>query len=98
MKDILLDETGDLLIKDGDIVVGESTEQHQKHLLLAQKGDFRQHPQIGVGLSDFLNDDALRDLPAAIQKEFENDGMKVKKINVIKKENDKMGLKIDASY
>jgi hypothetical protein len=92
-KDILLNDD-DLLFINGDLVVRDSTLQHQKHLLLVQPGELREFPTVGVGLVNFLNDDALDDLGAAIQREFENDGMIVKKLDVY--ENGK--LEIDASY
>ncbi len=81
-NDILLDDNGDLLIKDGHFVIGESTGQHKKILLLAEKGDIRQYPFVGVGIQNSLEDDELADLGTQIQKQFELDGMKVRKIEV----------------
>lgn len=50
-KDILIDE----IFKDGDFNIGHSDEQHIEHILLAQKGDYKQHPLLGVGIIDYLN-------------------------------------------
>lgn len=80
--DFLDDADGDLMIRDGHFVIGESTEQHKKDLLIAQKGDYRQHPFVGVGIGDYLEDDELADIGQEIQKQFEMDGMKVKKVEV----------------
>jgi hypothetical protein len=47
--DILLDDNNDLRIENGDFVVGDSTKQHQKLLLMLSKGDTRQFALDGVG-------------------------------------------------
>ena len=75
--DILLDENFDLLFKDGDLVIGESTRQHQQLLLLTQKGENREFPTTGVGLKNWTLDENPGDLNGEIKKEFEKDGMKV---------------------
>jgi hypothetical protein len=80
--DFICDDKGEMMIKNGHFVVGESTAQHQKFLLLAQKGDYRQYPSVGVGINNFINDDDLADVGFIIQKEYELDGMKVKKLEV----------------
>jgi len=55
--DILLDDSGNLLHKDGDFVIGDSSAQHAKAILESHPGAFRQWPLIGVGVSDYLNDE-----------------------------------------
>lgn len=81
MDDILLDtETLDLQIAAGDFVIGDATEQNQHLLLLANKGDYKQHPKAGVGINGFLLDEAPQDMMREIRSHFENDGMKVKKL------------------
>lgn len=80
--DFLLDDNGDLLIKDGHFVIGESTSQHKKCLLLAEKGEYRQYPFSGIGLGSYINDDLLEELASETQKQFELDGMNVSKIEV----------------
>lgn len=83
-KDFLQDENGDLLIENGDFVIGESTRQHQKALLVSTAGNYRQNPEIGVGLVDYLNDENdLSGLRAKIISEFENDGMDVRDVQII---------------
>ncbi|MBA3901184.1 MAG: hypothetical protein H0X62_13425 [Bacteroidetes bacterium] len=94
MRDILLDENNELLIKNGDLVMGDATKQHQKHLLMASKGEYKQSPTTGVGLMSFLDDENPDDLLREIRKEFARDGMTV---NDIKIKGDG-SISIDAAY
>jgi hypothetical protein len=81
-QDILLTSDFDLMVKDGDFVIGDSTEQNKALLLIQEKGESRQFPDSTVGIQDWLDDDEVADLGAEIQKIFELDEMKVRKIEV----------------
>jgi len=80
MNDFKLDDTGDLLITNGDFVVADATLQHQEHIIVAQKGEYKQYPEIGVGISNMLNDENPRDIITQIRRNFEYDGMEVKQL------------------
>jgi hypothetical protein len=74
-NDILLDEGYDLLITDGDLRTGDANHQHQALLILTDKGSFKQSPDVGVGLYNYILDDgSVHDLHAEIQKQLELDG------------------------
>ena len=45
MKDIRLDDDLDLVFKDGDFAISESSIQHQKLLILSDKGEFKESPK-----------------------------------------------------
>ena len=81
VHDILV-ASGDLLLQNGDWVMGESTRQHQDHLLLAQKGELREFPTAGVGVHDWLLDETRNDLAREIKRQFEADGMDVLEIKI----------------
>lgn len=99
MNDLLLgiDEDlpgcDDLQTGDGDFKTGESTLQHQRHLLLCEKNDYKENPTIGVGLFGFLLDEGVEDLFRTINIEFSRDGMTVQELAIA---NGK--LNIDANY
>lgn len=94
MIDYLRDPvTNALLIKNGDFVRDECTNQHQRNLLLAEKGAYKQYPEIGVGLMSFLKDENPGDLLREIRLQFSADGMDVKSVGF-----DNGMLKIIAPY
>ena len=81
MKDILIDSTGDLLIKNGDFVIGRSDDIHKEVLLVTDKGSFKEDPTIGVGLAQFLEGENSDDLLSEIRKQFTADGITIDKIS-----------------
>jgi hypothetical protein len=55
VKDFLEDEDGDLMIKNGDLVIGYSDKQHIKDITVASIGWWKQFPMVGVGIMNYLN-------------------------------------------
>ncbi len=94
MTDILTDDNGDLLIQNGDIVIGESDNQHQVDIILSNKGEYKEFPEIGVGIVQMLSDDDPMSVLIEIKKNLQYDSMKVN--NVKFEENGK--ITIDGSY
>ena len=82
MMDIGLNNTGDLNIINGDFLVTESTAQHQRQLIMNNKGDFKQKPTIGVGAFEYFDDEGMQELIRAISVEFTRDGMDVQSIRL----------------
>ena len=94
MKDILLDASGDLDLTNGDINIGFSDNQHQEHILIANKGEFREFPELGIGINKMLSDDDYMDTLIEIKKNLEYDGMKINNIKFDENGN----LDIDGYY
>ncbi len=79
--DILSDESGDLMIKNGDFVIGESSLQHIHDIVIAEKGEYKQYPMLGVGIrQELLSNTTEVELKHMIRKELELDGMTVEQI------------------
>lgn len=95
MKDYRQLENGDLDMSTGDLLVTESTYQHQRDLLLSDKGHIRDKAEAGVGAVNYLMDNEPEGLLRATRKEFVADGMKVKKVAFSDRYNE---LDIDARY
>ncbi len=53
-NDILL-ENNDLKITGGDLAIGYSDEQHIEQITVANKGDYKQYPVVGVAITKMLN-------------------------------------------
>ena len=52
-KDILLDDTYNLQIQDGDFVIGDSQGQEVEQILMSAPGQWRQNPTIGFNIVRF---------------------------------------------
>lgn len=79
--DVLFNPDGDLDVSSGDIRYGESTAQHQRDLLIAGRGDYKEYPAVGVGTVRFLNDNLPEDYLREVSKAFQGDGMTVERIS-----------------
>ena len=91
--DIQVRKNTDGLITSG-LVVGNSVYQQQTLLLITQKGEIKQSPLVGVGISDFLLDDASNDaLFQEIGTQFSGDGMRVFNMSIAQGK-----LDVDANY
>ncbi len=82
MTDFLLDQNMDLQIANGDFVIGESTAQNQKILILSDKGTFKEIPMRGVGARRYLEDEQPDALAREIRQEFLLDGLTVNEIKI----------------
>lgn len=80
------------LIERG-LVIGATTSQNQMILLMANKGELKEHPMSGVGVDNFVEDYSGDALAREIRKEFSQDGMTVRKIKV-----NIPNIEIDADY
>lgn len=59
MIGLLIDmETGDLQVKNGGLVIGESMSQVAEFILIANPGDFKEYPLIGAELFKLNNGSA----------------------------------------
>jgi len=89
-KDILLDDSGDLLIEGGDFVIGQSDQQHILHILQAAPGQYKQHPMTGANAVSFVGG-SNADLKRNIRLQLLMDGYDVKKLSI---ENGKVRVEI----
>jgi hypothetical protein len=77
--DFIGDDTNDLLIQDGDFVVGPSETQHISDMLLAAPGAYKQSPLLGINIYNELNGDSgqvnMNAIRKRIQLNAQMDGM-----------------------
>lgn len=82
MIDIQHTANGDIDLTAGDLLYAESTGQHQKDILLAGKGHYKESPEVGVDATEYVNDNGPENLLRSIRNEFIRDGMKVTQVNM----------------
>lgn len=93
MKDILLDGNNDIEVQSGDFVIGDSEIQHQNHIVIASKGEYKRNPEVGANILDMLSEDSPKEAINEIKRQLEYDGAKVE--NIIYKDGK---LNIEATY
>ena len=70
-------------ISGGDFVIDESTGQHQRRLLVDNKGDYKEHPLSCVGVFNYIDDEGPVLLMQVIAEEFAADGMRVDSVQAV---------------
>lgn len=64
--------------------INDTLYQNQFIIMAAQKGDLKEYPMLGVGISDIANDNDLLEWKRSIREEFAKDGLKVSKLDIDK--------------
>lgn len=94
-KDLITDADGDLIFINGDIKINESDTQHVEHILITDKGQFRQFPLIGVGVARYYHGSVNKqELKQSVKLQLESDGYNVRQIFV--DTNESLKIDIDA--
>jgi len=83
----------DLTIDGESIQIGDTLYQNQYMIMLAQKGEFKEFPRLGVGIEDITNDEDIAEWKKRIREEFAKDGLKVDKLELVNNE-----ILIEADY
>ena len=81
MIDIKQIQDGDIAWSNGDLLYVESSEQHQRDILLAGKGHFKSFPLIGVDAMSYVSEENPDMFLRIVRKEFSRDGMTVEKVS-----------------
>lgn len=76
------------------LVVGNILAQNQAIILQLHKGELKDNPSVGVGITDMLLDHNPLAWRTAIQEQLERDGQKVDSVKI----NSAGGIEIVASY
>lgn len=91
-----LDEiTNDIKIENGHIAIGETLPQNEFLLLVMNKGELKEDPLVGVGISDMLNDNDILGWKRKIRDGLKADGLTVEQISI---SSDGRIKKLEAKY
>lgn len=93
MTGIQLNNSYDLDIRSGSMQVGDTTAQNQALIIGSHKGEFKEQPAVGVGISDMLLDHNPLAWRQEIREQLEIDGQEVKNVQITK-----TGVTVDAHY
>ncbi|WP_199118707.1 hypothetical protein [Pedobacter sp. ASV28] len=92
MQDFIIND--DLDIENGDLLIGYADEYHQRNILIAEKGEYKEYPELGVGIMNMLNSEDAAGMLLEAKRNFEYDLMRVKELRFT----DDNRLKIEAEY
>ncbi|MBS2100713.1 hypothetical protein [Carboxylicivirga linearis] len=83
-EDFLLNDDKEFATEDGDFITGESDDQHVELLLVLHKGELKENPTIGVGLSNFIGKQTTSkaNMKREIKVGLQADNYKVKTIDI----------------
>jgi hypothetical protein len=83
-EDFLLDENKDFATADGDFVTGRSEDQDVELLLVLHKGELKENPTIGVGISNYIGkqNTSIADMRREIKVGLKADNYNIKKLTI----------------
>lgn len=93
MIGILIDSDYQPLISSGELQLGEITPQNQAIIIQCHKGELKENPALGVGISDMLLDNDPLYWRVRIREAIELDGEVVESIKITSSE-----VQINAHY
>lgn len=76
--DIRVKTSGEKIVSG--LVVGNVTYQNQAMILVAQKGEFKEHPAVGAGINDICNDNDPTAWKREITSQIEGDGQRIEEL------------------
>lgn len=75
MTDIVLDDSGDLLITAGDFTVDDCTGQEIQDIIMSYPGWWKEYPLVGCAAPNYLNSPGTgQDLSNSIAQQLKLDG------------------------
>lgn len=93
MNDLLLDQDGDLMFKNGDFVVDSSEAQHVELILKSEQGQWKEHPELGANLHKAQSGVIDRFLNRDIRVQLEADGFGLSELNITE-----TGIEVTGNY
>lgn len=79
---IQITEEGDLSVKGGSLGFGDTLAQNEFAILMAQKGEFKLDPLLGVGIANMVGDNDVSQWKRRIRDAFREDGLALSDIEI----------------
>lgn len=81
MSDVLLNDNDELIIRDGDFVIGDSETQEVSLILRMNPGELKEDPLLGPGLIRLIHSNATQaDVQRKARLHLERDGKDYERI------------------
>jgi hypothetical protein len=93
MKGILLNETGDIAVANGGMVIGDTSQQAVQLLFTGAQGEWKEHPTMGIGIKRIQHGAIDRFLDRTIRVQLEGIGFDVKKLDITEK-----GIELEGDF
>ena len=81
------------VIEKGTLALADTLRQNQALLLLLHKGELKERPAVGVGISDMLLDNDPIYWRTSIKEQLEMDGQRVSSVKIMRD-----GIQIESTY
>ena len=95
--DIMLDDDGDIIIMNDDLVLGDSDGQHIQHIFELEPGELKENVLVGIGIQKKLHGNEAN---GAVRREATlqllADGYTLISPVIIEKVDEKVNIKVDA--
>ena len=83
VKDIIIDDSGDLVFTNGDFTIKNSDSQHAILVVNTMAGAWKQHPTCGVGITNYLASQGKSlELKRKMSVQLQGDGFVNVEVNV----------------
>lgn len=82
MIDIQLDKDFNPVLINGDFALSDATIQNQHAIVLAFQGEWKEHPEVGVGIFGALLEENASDYLQRIKRQLQYDGQTVESITI----------------
>jgi len=97
VKDIMIDDDADLVIKNGDFYVADSDQQHVTLIINTSPGHWKKFPTCGVGIINYLASSGKgAELKRSINVQLDADGYKVNRVELSESTDGLFEYSIDA--
>lgn len=81
-QDILLDENKNLKVENGDLVIGDATQQNIIAIVTGSQGEVRSSPVLGTNPKRFLKATSLTALEENVRRQLRLDGATIERVSV----------------
>ena len=97
-SDFLLDDDGDILIQNGDFVIGLSDENHIQDLIESFVGWWKEFPSVGVGIKQYQGSAGKeQEIEQSIKLQLQKDGYNISLVRVTPNPDSTFNIQCDAT-